>query len=172
MFENVISKVFPLPRPDLSFIQREQTPQRFLDIFSRVTGMRSINDLQGGVELDMPSIAIEAGVVGAIIYGSSTYPDSKPKDLDAFFIFSDLANMHIKEYLQKLIDDFNIAYQASRGLLQISRLDTQVPLDSGLKALSGRPLKVLKKTAAPIIYGYNYTDISKLSIALQEKLKR
>jgi len=124
------------------------------------------------MDVEIPSIAVDAGLVGAIIYGSSTLPNSRPKDLDVFFIFSDLANKNIKAYLQKLIDDFNAAYQESEGSLQISRLDTQVPLDSDFEALNGIPLRVLKKTVAPIIYGYSYAEISKLSLALQEKLKR
>ncbi len=87
----------------------ESSPQRFLSLFLQV--FKENSESRYG------------GVIGAILVGSCTESDSRPKDLDIILVLDEESNSRTWNYVEIIQDSFNQQLSQTTQRLEMGRLD-------------------------------------------------
>lgn len=100
-------------------IEREPSPDRFLTMFSEVSGLRLLSQLSKQEDATKPRY----GLSGSVVVGSCTRPDSNPKDLDVVLFFNGPLRSYLEEMIEELKFNFDMAFFQKSGKMRIGLLD-------------------------------------------------
>lgn len=101
-------------------IEREESPAELLEVFQIVSSMT----LDGNGNKNTPPVDFTKGkVLGAVIVGSCTNPESHPKDLDIILFVKERAYPPVERYATDLSESFDSELAFRRRKFYMGKLD-------------------------------------------------
>lgn len=149
-------------------LRREKSPQRFFNLFSQISGMQIRGMFHDG-DVERPTIARLARVVGAVVVGSSTKPGSLPKDLDLLFVVDEFPGGALPDYIDELKTEFDLRFTLANGVLipdfftiEHGRLDIFDYINTTLT--SGGPFseRAINEAGEVIVFGFEQQTVENI----------
>lgn len=102
---------------------RESSPERFLTLLARISGMNSPEQLDTDQVYRLYDKKTLGGIIGMIIVGSSTDLNSSPKDVDVLFVSKVKPNSKSTNLINHLQTAFDLELSRLTRRVEMGRLD-------------------------------------------------